>query len=229
MALDGLPVTITGVLSRDFHFLFPKARMDIASSDIEVFVPAPRLERSAGQRTRVSVVAKLKPRVPIDRALTELRVIETRILRAYPDRWFAGIPRMGLWPLQERLVGNVRRALTILQVAGMFVLLIACANIANLLLPRGAARRKEIAIRAAIGAGGARVMRQFLAEGLALALLGGAAGLLLARWAIAMMRGSAPKPSRDWRKRQSTAGFWPSRAPLLSAPESSSASARRFR
>src|SRR5439155_23749781 len=77
MALDGLPVTITGVLSRDFHFLFPKARIDIASRDIEVFVPAPLLDRSAGQRTRVSVVAKLKPRVSIDRALTELRVIET--------------------------------------------------------------------------------------------------------------------------------------------------------
>jgi putative ABC transport system permease protein len=187
MTLDGLPVTITGVLSPNFRFLFPKARMDIASGDIEAFVPAPRLERSGGQKMRVSVVAKLKPHVTIDGALTELRLIEARILRAYPDRWFAGIPRMGLWPLQERLVGNVRRALWILQVAGMFVLLIACANIANLLLARGATRRKEIAIRAAIGAGGARVMRQFLAEGMVLALFGGAAGLLVARGAIAMM------------------------------------------
>jgi hypothetical protein len=109
---------------------------------------------------RVFAVAKLKPHVSIESALAELRVIEARILQAYPDRWFAGIPRMGLWPLQEKLLGNVRRALMILQVAGVFVLLIACANIANLLLARAAARRREIAIRSAIGAGATRVLRQ---------------------------------------------------------------------
>jgi putative ABC transport system permease protein len=187
MTLDGQPVIITGVLPPDFEFLFPQERAGLAASDIEAYVPAPPLMRSIGQRVRVSVVAKLRPRIPIDRALTELRVIETRIQKAYPDRWFPGVKRMGLSPLREKLVGNVRRALLILQVAGVFVLLIACSNIANLLMARAAARRKEIAIRAAIGAGAARVMRQFLAEGLVLALLGGAAGLVLARWTIAML------------------------------------------
>src|SRR5712692_6400443 len=113
---------------------------------------------------RLSMVGKLKPLVSIESALTELRVIQARILQAYPDRWFAGIPRMGLSPVREKLVGNVRRALMVLQVAGVFVLLIACANIANLLLARAAARRREIAIRAAIGAGAARLLRQFLVE-----------------------------------------------------------------
>jgi putative ABC transport system permease protein len=187
VTLDGRPITVTAVLPPDFEFLFPQDRPDLSSSDIDAYLPAPLLDRATGQRMRLSVTAKLKPGVSIGRALTELKVIETRILKQYPDRWFAGIARMGLEPLQERLVGNVRRALLILQFAGVFVLLISCANIANLLLARAAARRKEIAIRAAIGAGAARIMRQFLAEGVVLALLGGAAGLLLARWAIAIL------------------------------------------
>ncbi len=187
MILDGQPVTVTGVLPPDFQFLFPQERSGLTVSDMEAFIPAPRLMRSGGQRMRVFVIAKLKPAVPIESALTELRVIESRILQAYPDRWFPGIARMALLPLQERLVKNVRRALWILQVAGVFVLLIACANIANLLLARAAARRREIAIRSAIGAGAARVLRQFLVEGLLLALLGGVAGLVTAQLAIAMM------------------------------------------
>jgi putative ABC transport system permease protein len=136
---------------------------------------------------RVSVAGKLKPPATIGSAAAELRTIETGVLHAYPDRWFAGTARMELAPLQEKLVGNTRRALMVLQVAGLFVLLIACSNIANLLLARAAARSREMAVRSAIGAGAARLVRQFVVEGLVLASLGGLAGIALARLAISMM------------------------------------------
>ena len=190
--LDERPVTVIGVLAPDSRFLLPEDPMGIASRNIEAFVPAPPPSRSSPQRIHVSVVAKLRPGVSIGGALTELRVIETRLLRAFPDRWFPGTARMALIPLRERLVGSVRQPLMILQAAGLFVLLIACANIANLLLARAASRRREIAIRSAIGAGATRVLRQFLVEGTLLALLGGAAGLILARFAITAMARLGP-------------------------------------
>jgi putative ABC transport system permease protein len=183
--LDGRSVTVTGVLAPDFEFLFPQDRPDVESGGIDAYVSSGPLLRSS--RQRVFVAAKLKPLVTIESALTELQTVEGRILQTSPDRWFAGVERMRLVPLQERLVSGVRPALIVLLVAGVFVLLIACINVANLLLARASVRQREIAIRSAIGAGAVRVIRQFLTEGMVLALLGGATGLLLARFAVSMM------------------------------------------
>jgi len=187
MTLDGRPVTVTGVLAPDFEFLFPQDRPDVESGGIDAYVSSGPLLRSSSERMTVFVAARLKPPVTIGSALTELQTVEARVLQAYPDRWFAGVEAMRLVPLQDRLVGSVRRALMILQVAGMFVLLIACVNVANLLLARASVRQREIAIRSAIGAGALRVIRQFLIEGMVLALLGGAAGLVLAKLAASIM------------------------------------------
>jgi predicted permease len=190
VTLGGAPTTIIGVLPPDFRFLFPQDAPHLAShsSQVEAYIPAPPPVRGSPDRKRmVFVVGKLRPNVHLNDALVELRSIQTSVQHEHPDRWFVGVPRMRLLPLKERLVGNFERALVILQGAGVLVLAIACVNIANLLLARAAARQKEIAIRAAIGAGGGRVFRQFMAEGLILAIIGGVAGLFLASGGTAVM------------------------------------------
>jgi putative ABC transport system permease protein len=139
ITVDGKPATVVGVLPPKFRFLFPQDWWSwLAPTDAGAFIPAPPLLRS--QPSHLFVIARLKPLVSRQSALAELQGIEAGILKAYPDRWFPGISRMNLLPLQTRLAGHSRQALLILQVAGLFVLLIACANIANLLLARGAAR-----------------------------------------------------------------------------------------
>jgi predicted permease len=185
--LDGVPVIVTGVLPPDFRFLFRQDyRSGVAPSEVQAFVSGPALLRS--DKSRWFVVGHLKPLVSLNAALAQLQGIEANVLKAYPDRWFPGVARMRLQSLQVELTSTSRQALLILQLAGVFVLLIACANIANLLLARGAARTREIAIRTAVGAGFARVLRQFLAEGLLLALISGLTGLSLAWSVIALLK-----------------------------------------
>lgn len=172
--LNGRPRTITGVLPPDFRFLFPQPD----PTEPGVYIPAPPSLR--GDRSRVSIIGKLNVGATAPTALTEIKGIQQTNISAYPDRWFAGIDRMLLQPLPQRLAGSTGQAMLILQAAGIFVLLIACANIANLLLARTTARQREISIRVALGAGRQRVLRQFFAEGLLLAGAGALAGLLLA-------------------------------------------------
>ena len=122
-----------------------------------------------------------------------MEAIQARIVKQYSNILNFCHLELRVVPVQERLVGNARPALLILLGAVTFVLLIACANIAGLLLARASTRRREVAIRAAIGAGRLRMIAQFLTEGLVLALAGGAAGLLVARCAIALLTGFGPK------------------------------------
>ncbi len=191
VTVDGRQVTITGVLPRDFLFELPVAwGREFDSKDIDGIAP---MIISPQDRTRQTgfgggfsnVVAKLKPGMSTDHAKVELEAIRARIAQENPG-WRPNQAKLRILPVQEKVVGRARLALWVLLAAVFFLLLIACANIANLLLARASIRRREIAIRASLGAGRARVLRQFLVESMMFALLGGGAGLLLARWGLTL-------------------------------------------
>jgi putative ABC transport system permease protein len=189
--VDGRQTNIIGVLPKDFRFLPPSEMAGGMSGEAEAFTPfiitPERRERARGMLITF-VVAKLKPGVPIGRARAELQTIQARIAAQNPPmRDFYLASELRVVPLLEKLVGGSRRALLILLAAVAFVLLIACANLGNLLLARASARQREIAIRAAIGAGRNRLLGQFLVEGVTLAFAGGILGLALARGANALL------------------------------------------
>jgi putative ABC transport system permease protein len=149
------------------------------SPDVLVPMDVPGQIRAVG-RHHLSVLARLRPGVTIDRARADLNAVAERLARQIPDD-NAG-HSVVVMSLRDDLVGEFQLAGIVMIAAVGFVLLIGCANVANLLLARGAKREKEIAIRMALGAGRARVVRQLFAESLVLAVLGGAAGLLISAW-----------------------------------------------
>ncbi|HVN05202.1 MAG TPA: ABC transporter permease [Bryobacteraceae bacterium] len=181
---DGRAATVSGVLPRAFRFQFPMWWQAIEPQPVEAYFPLPAAD--IVRFRSVNVAAALKPGARIAQAQAELAVLEQRAQqRRSADMRFA--TNLHIEPLAQKLNGAARPALFILAAAGALVLLIACLNIANLLLVRATVRQREIAIRAAVGAGRGRVIRQLLAESLTLALAGGAAGVALARGALAVL------------------------------------------
>ena len=176
--LNGESYTIIGVLPAGVQTLFP--------ADIVVPFDTDWLRRAD---SRLGVFGRLKPGVTLGQASNEMSVLAERIGRERPSREGWGVV---LVPLMDVLVEYIRPALVVLLSAVGFVLLIACANVANLMLARAVSRQKEIAVRLALGAGRFRLIRQLLAESTLLGLLGGAAGLLLADWGVSVLMRVVP-------------------------------------
>src|SRR5215470_285719 len=172
ITLNGVNRTVAGVMPPDFRLQFPIQR------EIDLWLP--RIFTTELSANRVAhflyVFARLKPSVTTVQAQAEMEAVAQRLAQQYPNTNTNVSVRLN--PLQEQIVGAVRRPLLILLGAVAFVLLIACANIANLLLGRAAARASEMAIRSALGASRLRVVRQLLTESVMLAGLGGALELM---------------------------------------------------
>ncbi len=182
LTLDGNGYTVIGIMPSDFRFF----------ADTEVWIPLALTlqERASHDKHDFSAIARLKPNVSLEQAQAEMSALAGRLAAQYPKSnadW--GIR---LTSLRDWVVGPLQPVLLALLGAVVFVLLIACANVANLLLARSAARQKEVAIRAALGASRLRVARQLLTESLLLGVVGGVIGLLLAVWGVHLLSSLTP-------------------------------------
>src|SRR5262245_5153683 len=173
LLLDGSSYTVVGIMPRDFK---------VPSSVTDVWIPLAFDGTELRSARNLDVIGRLKPNVSIPGAENELKSVAARLAKTYAED--DGVSARMLRLDREIYDDDFRRGATISTVAVVFVLLIACANVANILLARASARGREIALRTALGAGRARIMRQLLTESLVLALGGGVLGTVLSIWGI---------------------------------------------
>jgi predicted permease len=214
ITLNGEPRTVVGIMPESF-------RSDPDAPGTDIWIPLQADPNSTNQGHYLRVVARLKPRVSREAAQAEMTIVGDQFRKAYP-KWMDDHESVAVIPLRDAVVSDVQTALYVLLGAVGFVLLIACANVANLLLARAAGRQREMAIRAAIGANRWRVFRQLLTESILLAGLGGVVGFTLGAWGVRalllLVPGSIPRltdpsgvhtavPVVDWRVAAFTIGL----------------------
>ncbi len=179
--LNGEAYTVVGVMPARFH----------ADPAADVWIPLQADPNSTNQGHFLMVSGRLKPGATIQAAQERMKPLGDSFREANPN-WMEKTERIKLVPMREAMVGEVRPALLILSSAVLFVLLIACANVANLLLARAAGRQKEIAIRTAMGAGRFRIVRQLLTENVLLAACGGILGFAIGVWGVRLLLTFSP-------------------------------------
>jgi putative ABC transport system permease protein len=199
--ISGAPFTIVGVLPATFRVTFPQQTApgdELRDMDAFIFLPVghqlPGTTINSPGRPAppwIRVVARLAPGIPLFRALQEMQTVHARLQRDYP-RPAALLRSIRVVPLQDKLTQGARFSLLVLQGAVAFVLLIAAANVATLLLAQASLRTRETAIRAAIGAGRGRLILQFLVESVVLALIAGTVGIMVAYLTVPLLVSLAP-------------------------------------
>jgi predicted permease len=198
LSAGGKPYTVIGVLPAAFRF----------HGDVQIFTPIGQNDTLATQKrdiySGIEAIARLRPAVTLDRANSELKEIGQRLAREYPGS--NSKLTFGALPLKQDVVGDIGSTLLLLAGAVALVLLISCANVANLFLARSLSRSHEFAVRSALGAARGRLVRQLLSEGLLLSLVGGMIGLataaILTAWAVRRLLGWLPRAddvTLDWR------------------------------
>ena len=192
LLLNGQSYTVIGVMPASFEFPIPLfgVQGNQFAERVEIWKPlafTPLELKERGSRS-YGLITRLRPDASVAQAQAELNKIIANWIQTYRDNYSGGGFGARIYPLQDQVVGGMRTGLAILLGAVVFVLLIACANLATMLLARASARERELAIRVALGAGRWRLLRQMLAESVLLAVAGAAGGIILSLWGLELLK-----------------------------------------